>query len=65
MTLRPREVANIDPDDGYAHVDAIRELAEAIADLQTRLLVLETEVEELRTAVTRRDDEASAETNGT
>jgi hypothetical protein len=59
MPIDPQELANLDPDDGFAHVDAIRELAVAIQEIQGKLLVLQSEVDDLASAVASLENKPS------
>ena len=55
----PDALANIDPDDGFSHVDAIRQLAVAVQEIQSKLLVLDTEVDDLSSTVRRLEDDST------
>ena len=57
--IRPDELANLDPDDGYSHVDAIRELAVAVQEIQGQLLVLQAEVDDLSSTIRDFEDKTS------
>ena len=58
-SIDPDALANLDPDDGNSHVDAIRELAFAVQELQSKLLVLESEVSDLESTVSRLEGKSS------
>jgi hypothetical protein len=61
MPIDPQELANLDPEDGSSHVDAIRELAVAIQELQSTLLILQADVDDLSSAVRELEDKSSAQ----
>ena len=59
MAIDPEDLANLDADDGFSHVDAIRELAVAVQELQRKLLILDAEVNDLASTVRTLEDETS------
>jgi hypothetical protein len=52
----PQDLTNLDPNDGHSLLDAIRELAVALQEAQSQLLVLESEVDDLSESVRTLED---------
>ena len=59
MSVDPDRLANLDPDDAVSHIDAIRELAVAVQEIQSQLLVLKAEVDNLLDTVSRLENQSS------
>lgn len=58
--IDPKSLANLYPEDGGSHVDAIRELAVAVQEIQSQLLVLQAEVDDIAMAVQTLKDKPSS-----